>query len=122
MQRTPQRRLFSVVDGIIGGENAGPLAPDAKLAGCLVAGANPVAVDLVTTRLMGFDVAKLRQFSLISSPARDFGLHSLSDIEVVGDDGSISGSDFFSGAYLGPIFGFKPHPGWIGHIEQPSGP
>ena len=120
LHRTPQRRLFCVVDGIIGGENCGPLAPDAKPAGCLVAGANPVAVDLVTTRLMGFDVTKLRQFDLIASPSWDFGLRSVTDIEVVGENGSIRGTDFFNAAYTGPVFHFKPHPGWIGHIEQPT--
>jgi hypothetical protein len=104
LHATPQRRLFCVVDGIIGGENAGPLAPDAKPAGCLVVGANPLAVDVATTRLMGFDPAKIRQFDVLQSPDWDFGFRSSDEIEVLDDTGL--------------NLHFKPHPGWIGHIER----
>jgi uncharacterized protein (DUF362 family) len=101
---TRQRKIFCVVDGIIGGENNGPLSPDAKPAGCLVAGENPVAVDIVTARLMGFDPGKIRQFDILQSPEWDFGFRSADEIELVGDSGL--------------NFHFQPHPGWVGHIER----
>jgi uncharacterized protein (DUF362 family) len=101
LHTTPQRQFYCVVDGIIGGENAGPLAPDPKPAGCLVAGQNPLAVDLVTTQLMGFDIAKLRQFDVLQTA--DFGLRTIADVEVLGPAGT--------------RLNFKPHPGWVGHIE-----
>ena len=55
----PVRHSFSIVDGIVGGEGNGPLDPTPKSAGVVLAGANPVAVDLVSTRLMGFDYMRL---------------------------------------------------------------
>jgi hypothetical protein len=58
------KRFFAIADGIIGGDGDGPAAPDAHASGMLVAGFNPVAVDCVATRLMGFDpmrVATLRE-------------------------------------------------------------
>lgn len=100
---TPQRKIFCVVDGIIGGENCGPLAPDVKPAGCLVVGENPFAVDIVSVRLMGFDPAKIRQFDILRSTDWNFGFRSAEEIEELGPPGT--------------DFHFKPHPGWVGHIE-----
>jgi uncharacterized protein (DUF362 family) len=117
MHETPQRRLFCVVDGIVGGDRVGPLAPDAKRCGCLIAGHHPMAVDLVTTRLMGFDPRKFRQFDLAFDPAWDFGFHPYSDLEVRCGDRSISGGKFFAPENKDPLFGFAPHPGWKGHLE-----
>lgn len=114
----PQRRLFCVVDGIIGGENNGPLAPHAKHVGALVAGENPVAADLVTTRLMGFDVRRLKQFSIDQLPAWGVGVASVDQIDVVISDGRRTpGSEFFDGSRRDRCFAFVPHPGWVGHIE-----
>ena len=60
MHTKPRRRSFIVVDGIVAGEGDGPLDPTPKPAGVVVAGIGPVAVDLVCTRLMGFDFRKIR--------------------------------------------------------------
>jgi uncharacterized protein (DUF362 family) len=111
---TLQRRLFSVVDGIIGGENVGPLVPDPKPAGILIGGENLLAVDLVATRLMGFDPMKLKQFSYILSDVNSYGIRSIDDIEILSyfEDFKSCLKDRKS-----RFFDFKPHPGWIGHIE-----
>ena len=50
-----QRRVFSVIDGVIGGDVNGPLTPNPVSARTLLAGENLLAVDIVATRLMGFD-------------------------------------------------------------------
>jgi hypothetical protein len=50
-----KRRYLAIVDGIVGGEGAGPLCPDAVRAGILLAGTDPAAVDAVAARVMGFD-------------------------------------------------------------------
>lgn len=113
----PQRKMLCVVDGIVGGENNGPLAPDAKRAGCLVMGTHPIAVDMVTTRLMGFDVSKVKQFTVVDGPDWPFGLSKPDDIAVMLDGHPMSGSRFFDGASKAPYFGFTPHPGWVGQIE-----
>ena len=53
------KQFFSVVDGIIGMEGNGPVAGTARPSGVILAGDNPVAVDAVCARLMGFDYRKL---------------------------------------------------------------
>jgi uncharacterized protein (DUF362 family) len=55
----PQRKFFSIIDGIIGGEDEGPLSPTAKESGVILSGHNPLAVDLIATRLMGFNFRKI---------------------------------------------------------------
>jgi uncharacterized protein (DUF362 family) len=117
LQPSVQRRVFCVVDGILAGEREGPLSPKAKWCGCLMAGAHPIAVDLVATRLMGFDPRKLKQFDLISDAAWDFGIRSFSDVTVCHGERTIPGQEFFSPERRDTYFGFEPHPGWKGHIE-----
>ena len=77
---------------------------DAKPCGVLVAAMNPVAADFVAARLIGFDwqkIASIREaFRLSNLPLIGCGPD---DIEVVPE--------------LGEIFCFKPHFGWVGHIE-----
>lgn len=119
LRDVPQRRALCIIDGIVGGEGDGPLAPDARPAGCLVGGANPLAVDLVATRLMGFDPLRLRQFSILSQPGGwDFGVRSLAEIRVLADDPEVRGLFASRGAFLG----FRPHPGWVGQLEAVSAP
>ncbi len=115
MHKTPQRRMLSVVDGVIGGEGCGPLTPDPKPSACLLAGENPLAVDLVATRLMGFDPMSLKIYSqALGNEEYDFGFRRLDEIVVLSDDPSVrrclvdQESRFLD---------FKPHPGWVGHIE-----
>ena len=97
-------RYLTIIDGIIAGEGNGPMEADAKPCGVLIAGTNPVAADLVATQLMGFDwhkVATIREaFGLSSLPLVSF---DPSMIEVKPE--------------LGERFSFRPHFGWIDHIE-----
>jgi len=62
LHKKQQRRLFSIVDGVIGGENNGPLNADPIESGVLLAGDNFLAVDIVGSRLMGFDPKKIKMF------------------------------------------------------------
>ena len=55
-----QRKFFSVIDGIVGGEGEGPLAPSSRHSGTILAGFNPLAVDIVAARLIGFDYQKIK--------------------------------------------------------------
>ena len=59
MRSKRQRKFFSVVDGIIGGEGDGPVLAMPKVSGVLLAGFNPMAVDICATRLMGFIIGCL---------------------------------------------------------------
>ncbi len=92
------RRYLSIVDGIIAGEGNGPMEADAKPCGVLVAGTNPVAVDFVCVELMGFDWRKL---PMIREGMRVFGL---TPDDIAAD--------------AGETFRFRPHFGWVGHVEK----
>ncbi|MBZ5723970.1 MAG: DUF362 domain-containing protein [Acidobacteriia bacterium] len=119
LHRTPQRRAFSIVDGIVGGDINGPLTPDPVASGVLLGGENLLAVDLVATRLMGFDPLKLKTYQgLLANREFDFGVHGLQDIQVASDDPS------WTRCLTDPssrFLGFRPHPGWAGHLEVPAG-
>src|SRR3954454_9500171 len=60
LQDRPQRRYLAIVDGVIAGEGEGPLASTPRHSGILIAGADPVLVDVAACRAMGYDEKKLR--------------------------------------------------------------
>jgi uncharacterized protein (DUF362 family) len=114
MQPQQQRKFFSVVDGIVGGEGDGPVLPIPKASGVLLAGFNPLAVDVCATRLMGFDYRMFPQFQKGLSlkkyrimPYDVCAIRSLSNMP--------EWSDIFSKE--GSMLQFKPATGWEGKIE-----
>lgn len=116
--RSSPRRYLTIVDGIIAGEGEGPMEPDPKPVGLLFGGTNPVAVDAVGARLMGFDpyaipmlTGALRQESF---PIWDKEL-TLDDIIV--HSFGLEGFEGRLGDIKHPGFGFVPSIGWRGHIE-----
>jgi uncharacterized protein (DUF362 family) len=110
-----RKHYISVVDAIISGEGNGPEAPDPKHTGLLIAGTNPVAVDAVCTRVMGFDWLKIpsvkNTFDIKHYPVCDF-THS----EITIASGSLDINGTLSEARL-PDHEFHPHFGWKDHIE-----
>lgn len=60
LRKSPQRNYFSLIDGIISGDETGPLAPTPRREGVLVAGFDPISVDQVATQVMGFDPNLIR--------------------------------------------------------------
>jgi uncharacterized protein (DUF362 family) len=61
LRMTPQRRYLCIVDGVYSGENDGPLLPDTRHDGLLLAGMTPLLVDLVVCLLMGVDPEGIKQ-------------------------------------------------------------
>ena len=111
----PVRRFFSVVDGIVGGEGNGPLDPKPKPAGVVLAGGNPVAVDLAAARLMGFNCR------CIPMIWRAFEQHPLR-LTTFGAEDVIARSnnrpfDTRVSAIEGAALAFEPHFGWKTHVE-----
>lgn len=51
---------FSVVDGIMGGDTDGPHFPNATLPKTIISGEDLLAVDLVSARLMDYDISKIK--------------------------------------------------------------
>jgi hypothetical protein len=111
----PVRQFLSVVDGIVAGEGNGPLDPSPRPTGVILAGSNPVAVDLACARIMGFDYSKIpmlrRALDRASLPLVDF---AYGDIRLHSDDPVFDGplTDL-----QGSLLRFRPHFGWRGHIE-----
>jgi len=115
LQDNPARHIFCIVDGIIGGEGNGPLDPTPSPAGMVLAGTNPVAVDLTCARLMGFDYKKLpmlyKALDNHSLPLTKFGYD-----DVI----CMSNAQQFScclNESSSMSLAFKPHFGWQGHVE-----
>lgn len=115
MGRT-SKRYFSIVDGVIAMEGNGPVAGTRKPAGVLVAGRNPVAVDLVCATLMGFDYRKLRiisgamkqhVFPLFKGTVND--ITCVSNVEAWNKPVAIWEAS--------NTLKFRPHFAWAGHIE-----
>jgi uncharacterized protein (DUF362 family) len=116
LKERPQRRFFSVVDGIIAGEGNGPLEASAKSCGIIVAGEAPEIVDVVCARLMGFDYAKIPLLSEAVSNGKSLSeFNAQESIQVVSNRQGVD-----SGLFAHPerrVFEFEPHFGWKGHIE-----
>lgn len=114
--RSKPLRYLAVVDGIIAGEGNGPMAPDPKPCGWVLAGTNPVAIDSVCAALMSFDWKRIKMlvgaFATKRKPVAEFA-HD--EIEIV------SNAPRFQ-KRLGEFtkqdgLGFKPHFGWVGAVE-----
>ena len=114
----PVRNLFNIVDSIIGGEGNGPLDPTPKPAGVVLAGVNPVAIDLVAAKLMGFDWQRVPMLFRAMADHR-FPLASFAYEEIT----IRSHSSQFDGrlSEFGEVcLAFEPHFGWKGHVELPE--
>ena len=116
-RRSVPLRYMTIVDGVIAGEGDGPVYVDAKNCGVLVAGINPLCVDTVAAIIMGFDDRKLKMLAG-GWQARELplaGFHE-SDVRVISDVAEWNGS--IASLRQAPHLGFRPHFGWIGHIER----
>lgn len=116
----PVRRVFNLVDAVVAGQGNGPLDPTPKPTDLILAGFNPVAVDLACARLMGFDHHLIPMLHKALEP------HPLPLAPFGFDDVCLeSNDDSLNGPLVNltePIQVFEPHFGWKGHIELQSEP
>lgn len=113
LRNAPQRRVFTVVDGVVAGEGDGPMANAACRCGVLIAGANSVAVDIVCSAIMGFDYRKITTIKYaMEGGSRPLFNGSAESILVNGSPGTLP-------HLLCREYGcnLKPPRGWAGHIE-----
>lgn len=116
-RRRKPLRYLAVVDGIIGGEGNGPMAPDARPCGVVLAGTHPLAVDCVAATVMGFDWRKLRLLK------NGFAMRELSFVPFQpGEIEVVSNRPAWAGRLeaMTDTFHFRPHFGWVGAIEMVS--
>jgi len=118
----PVRNAISIVDGIVAGDDEGPLAPRSRPLGAVLAACDPVAVDLVALRLMGFDEARIPKIgeAMSDEGPRVTAVHRPEDVRV----GEVSAETFeVRPRGLDEIEtdgAFQPHVGWRGAIERRS--
>jgi uncharacterized protein (DUF362 family) len=120
--KTPRRRVLTLLDGIVAGEEGGPLAPRDVPLGAMIASEDPVAVDLVALKLMDFDhdrVPKIHE-AMRAEKLRVTRLRSPSELELVEVDATQVDAVPRLGV-LGQLdWGrpFRAHSGWTGHLEN----
>ena len=115
--RTKPIRYLAIVDGIIAGEGNGPMSPDPKACGLIMAGTHAVAVDCAAATLMGFDWRKLPLLRhAFEVNAFNFTPFSAKEIVV------LSNNTRWAKPLLqidqNDLFRFRPHFGWSGAIER----
>jgi uncharacterized protein (DUF362 family) len=103
----PQRKIYSLCDGIIGGQGDGPLHPRSLKLGIISFSNNSTATDLAMTYLMGFDPKKipLIQQSLIQDTIDQIKVHY--NCQPIKMEELIKYNIFT-----------EPAPGWVNHIEH----
>jgi len=115
--RSVPLRLFCLVDGIVGGDGDGPSDPDPRECGILVGGLSPVAVDAVSSILMGFDDRLLpvvsRAWTARGVPLVGFGPE---EVNCVSNRPEWCGG--LATLRVARHLGFRPHFGWQGHVER----
>jgi uncharacterized protein (DUF362 family) len=82
--------VFAVTDGIFCGDGPGPRAIRPHVKGYLLAGADQVAIDAVSAKMMGFDPLSIRFIRLAHEAG--LGVGDVRDIEVRGE--GLSGINF----------------------------
>ncbi len=115
-----RKPYLAIVDGIIGGEGNGPLAPDPVKSNVIIIGTDPAAVDAVACKLMGFDPMMVPIVREAFAPHRwPIATCRMKEIEVQDDRvGRVIGLDEVQPAVPG---GFRPHFGWPGLNPAKSG-
>jgi uncharacterized protein (DUF362 family) len=119
LQNRPTRNTFCLVDGVVGGEGNGPLDATPRLAGVVVAGMNPVAVDLACAKLMGFDPDRLPLLSQACHHVHPLPLAIFNSDQVICRSTDVR----FDGHVVdidGECLRFEPHFGWRGYVEMHS--
>lgn len=90
MQKELHPGIFSVMDGTVCGDGAGPRTMDPKVQNIILSSGDSVAVDAVAAKLMGFEPMEIPYIRMCHE--RKLGVGDLKDIEIVGMD--ISGINF----------------------------
>lgn len=113
------KRYYTIVDGDIGMEGAGPMQGTPKRCGVYIGGSDPVAVDAVAATLMGLSWEKLpvirEAFNL-----QEFLITACKpeDITIESDVHEWNGT--LENLQKQKHFDFEPHFGWKNHIELPN--
>lgn len=110
IHKKPQRKYFCVVDGVVAGEENGPLEPTPKRAGLIAGGTNPFFVDFVCAHLIGFDPYKIPVIN--NAMNLDGFCYDEQDIRAYCENNGASVD------WRSVNLHFKPQANWKGYIER----
>lgn len=114
LHSTPQRATLNITDGLVAGEGDGPLRPDPRPLGAILAAANPAAHDWVAARLMGFDPARIAITAhAFDTDAPQLVAYRPADISCV-VNGAAGSAEAVARLGLAP---FRASAGWRGFCE-----
>jgi uncharacterized protein (DUF362 family) len=112
---SPGLRYLAIVDGLIGGDRESPLFPSRVASGVILAGRNPVAVDVVAATVMGFDWHRIPQLrEAFSIPTLPLAVFEPDEIRVRSNGGEAPLVDVMRENFVP----FVPSFGYRGHIER----
>ena len=114
LQNNVQRKMLTLVDGVVAGQAQGPLSPQRADCGIVVGGLNPVAVDLVCSKIIGFDYEKIPTLTraLNSKKYQLFG-GELRDLVIESE--TSNGIDDVHAQFCNKL---EPPASWKGHVES----
>jgi uncharacterized protein (DUF362 family) len=111
------KKYISIVDAVVSGDGNGPDMPDKIETGFLLLGTNPVSVDTVCAKIMGFDYKKIptiiNAYNISNYPICNF---SFEDIQLLSSD--VDYNNKLSLVMFHYDFKITPAFGWIGNIED----
>lgn len=118
MADEPQRRILSVVDGLIAGENEGPLEATPVDARTIVFGGNPLLTDIFTATYMGFDYRNIPLLREALSSHR-WPIWAGQPLEIVRAKVNRAEMTLQELAASDERMRFQPPMGWRGRMELP---
>ncbi len=92
MQRELHPAVFTVMDGTVAGDGAGPRTMIPRVKNLILAASDSVAIDAIAARLMGFDPLSIPFLRMAHE--RGLGIADPRQIELVGDDVSTENFGF----------------------------
>lgn len=113
---TKQRKVFNLADMIISGERNGPVSPEPKKLGIIIAGYDAVIMDRLVCEIMGFDYTKVpsvyhavNDFKLIQKGIGNYLIYS-NVLEY--------NKKSIDELHFPKKWRFKPYDTWKGFIEK----
>ncbi len=105
--RDRPRRFFSVVDAVVAGQGNGPLDLVPVATGLVLAGANPLVVDLACARLMDCDYRRIPMlWKALAGHRLPLVNVGYQDIAALSDDSRFAGPLV---DWQGRLYAFRPH-------------
>jgi hypothetical protein len=113
------KKDYTVIDGEIGMEGAGPMQGDPIKCGVFISSEDPVAADAVAATMMGFDWRKIpvirEAFSL-----SELSVCQCNPEEIIIESNVPEWNGTLENLQSQKHFDFEPHFGWKNHIELPN--